>query len=95
MCAVLTHAVSNLFNGVIMQLLRDNFVIALGIYALMIMALGVTGLILFFINRKKVVLDDTPGLIDKQALKDVFTNKGIVFYTALTVITIVLKAVLK
>lgn len=96
--AVVMHAVSNLFNAVIIQLLSDTSMEALAVYSALIMALGVIGLILFIKNRKKVVLDDASGLIDKQAVKDLFTNKGILIYTAytaLTVIAMALKGIIK
>jgi membrane protease YdiL (CAAX protease family) len=93
--AILMHAVSNLFNSVIIQLLLDTSIKALAAYSALIMGLGVTGLILFLKNRKKVVMDDAPGLLGKQAVKDLFTNRGIIFYTALTFIAIVLKRVIK
>lgn len=93
--AILMHAVSNLFNAVIVQLLLDTSTTAVAAYSALIMALGVIGLILFLKNRKKVVTDGASGLIDKQAVKDLFTNKGILFYTALTLITMVLKGVIK
>jgi hypothetical protein len=89
------HAVSNLFNSVIIQLLLDTSIKALAAYSVLIMGLGVTGLILFLKNRKKVVMNDAPGLLDKQTIKDLFTNKGILFYTALTFIAIVLKSIVK
>ena len=93
--AILMHAVSNLFNSVIIQLLLDTSIKALAAYSVLIMGLGVIGLILFLKNRKKVVTDDAPGLLDKQTIKNLFTNKGILFYTALTFIAIVLKKVIK
>jgi len=93
--AYLTLKSGSLANGIIVQILRDTSIKALSAYLVLIIVLGVTGLILFLKNRKKVVLDDAPGLIDKQAAKDLFTNKGILFYTALTFITMVLKGVIK
>ncbi len=42
-----------------------------------------------------MVLDGTSGLIDKQALKDLFSNRGIWIYTVITLIVMVLKAVFK
>lgn len=92
--AILMHAISNLFNSVIVQLLANTSMTALAAYSLLIMALGLIGLILFLKNRKKIVLDGAPGLIGKEAAKDLFTNKGIWFYTALTAIAMLLKAVL-
>ncbi len=93
--AILMHAVSNLFNSVMIQLLLDTSIKALAVYSVLIMGLGVTGLILFIKNRKKVVTDDAPGILDKQTIKDLLSNKGVLFYTALTFITMVLKGVIK
>ena len=94
--AIIMHAVSNLFNAVIIQLLGASISIEImAVYSFLLMALGVIGLILFFINRKKIVLDGASGLLDKQVLKDVFTNRGILLYTALTLVVIVLKGTVK
>lgn len=93
--AILMHAISNLFNSVIIQLLFDTSMMALAAYSVLIMALGVIGLILFVKNRKKVIIDDASGLIDKQTAKDLFSNKGILLYTALTIIVMVLKGIIK
>lgn len=92
--AILMHSISNLFNAVIVQKLLDISVEALAAYSAVIMLLGIIGLILYLVNRKKVVLDGTSGLIDKQALRDLFSNKGIWVYTVITLIVMVLKAVL-
>ena len=88
------HSISNLFNAVIVQKLLDISVAAVGAYSAVIMLLGIIGLILYLVNRKKVFLDGTSGLIDKQALRDLFSNKGIWIYTLITLIVMVLKAVL-
>jgi membrane protease YdiL (CAAX protease family) len=93
--AVIMHALSNLFNSVIIQLLMDFSVMALGIYSLLLMALGITGLVLFLKNRKNIVLDGSPGFMNKQAAKGFFTNRGIFSYTVLTLVFIVLKVLLK
>ncbi|NLL90812.1 MAG: CPBP family intramembrane metalloprotease [Ruminococcaceae bacterium] len=92
--AVIMHSLSNLFNSVIIQLLMEFSVTALGIYSLLIMALGITGLILFIKNRKKIVLDDSPGFMNREAAKGFFTNRGIFAYTVLTLVFMVLKVVL-
>lgn len=92
--AILMHSISNLFNAVIVQQLHSISMEVAAVYSMPIMLLGIIGLILYLVNRKKVVLDGTTGLIDKQALKDLFTNKGIWIYTLITLIVMVLKAVL-
>ncbi|MGI6198837.1 MAG: hypothetical protein ACOYIS_06920, partial [Candidatus Cloacimonadaceae bacterium] len=73
----------------------DISVEAVGAYSAVIMLLGIIGLIIYLVNRKKVVLDGSSGLIDRQALKDLFSNRGIWIYTVITLIVMVLKAVLK
>jgi membrane protease YdiL (CAAX protease family) len=93
--AILMHSISNLFNAVIVQKLMEKSVEALAAYSILIMVLGVIGLIIYLVNRKKVVLDGTSGLIDKQALRDLFSNRGIWIYTVITLIVMVLKAVFK
>ena len=93
--AILMHSISNLFNAVIVQKLMEKSVEALAAYSILIMVLGVIGLIIYLVNRKKVVLDGSSGLIDRQALKDLFSNRGIWIYTVITLIVMVLKAVLK
>lgn len=92
--AILMHSISNLFNAVIVQKLLEQSEMAVGAYSALIMLLGIIGLIIYLVNRKKVVLDGTSGLIDRQALKDLFSNKGIWIYTLITLIVMVLKAVL-
>lgn len=89
--AVIMHALSNLFGSVITQALLGVSEVATGMYSMMLMILGIVGLVLFLINKKKIVLDGDAGLFKKAVIKDVFTNKGIWFYTALTVIVMVLK----
>jgi membrane protease YdiL (CAAX protease family) len=93
--AVIMHAVSNLFNAVIIQLLGASISIeVMAVYSFLIIALGVIGLIIYIINRKKLILDGTSGIFDKQAVKDLFSNKGILLYTALTLVVIVLKGII-
>jgi len=93
--AILMHSISNLFNAVIVQKLMEKSVEALAAYSMLIMVLGIIGLVIYLVNRKKVVLDGSSGLIDKQALKDLFSNRGIWIYTVITLIVMVLKAVFK
>lgn len=93
--AILMHSISNLFNAVIVQKLMEKSVEALAAYSMLIMVLGIIGLIIYLVNRKKVVLDGSSGLIDKQAIRDLFSNRGIWIYTVITLIVMVLKAVFK
>ena len=89
--AVIMHALSNLFGSVITQTLSGISMAATGMYSMLLMILGIVGLVLFLINKKKIVLDGDTGLFRKAVIKDVFTNKGIWFYAALTVIVMLLK----
>ena len=61
------------------------------IYMMIILVLGIIGLILFIINRKKIIVDNKVIFSDKTVIKDVISNKGILFYTILTLIFMVLK----
>ncbi len=67
---------------------------ALGIYSMFMMLLGIIGLICFIKNKKNIVLDNQNKLCDKNILKDIFTNKGIIVYIMLTITIIILKNVL-
>lgn len=89
--AVILHALSNLFGSVITQTLSGISMAATGMYSMLLMILGIVGLILFLINKKKIVLDGDAGLFRKAVIKDIFTNKGIWIYAALTVIVMLLK----
>ena len=88
---IIMHALSNLFGSVITQTLLSISMIAAGIYSMIVMLLGVVGLILFLRNKKKAIIDGEAGLIKKAAIKDVFSNKGIIFYTALTMVVMLVK----
>ena len=52
---------------------------------------AIAGLICFIKNKKKLSIDNDNKLVKKSVLKDIFTNKGIFFYIALTVTMFVLK----
>lgn len=84
--AILMHALSNLFGSVMTQALLGISMTAAGIYSMCLMLLGVTGLVIFLANRKKVRIDDAPGVIKKTAVKDLLRSRGILFYIALTLI---------
>lgn len=65
--------------------------IAVGLYSMFLILLGIIGLILFFINKKKIILDEEKGLFEKTVIKDLLTNKGIIFYILITVIVMCVK----
>ena len=88
---MIMHALSNLFGSILIQFFIGVSKEATIIYMILLMVLGVIGLVLFFRNRKNISLDGTPGLFDKAVLKEVFTNKGILFFTAFSIIIVLLK----
>lgn len=88
---IIMHALSNLFGSVIAQTLMGVSMIAAGLYSILLILLGIIGLILFLVNKKKINLDEEKGLFRKAIVKDVLTNKGIVFYVVVTVCMMCLK----
>ena len=88
---IIMHALSNLFGSIITQALLGVSIVATGFYSMLLILLGIIGLILFLINKKKIVLDGDKGLIRKTIIKEMLTNKGIIFYLVLTAIVIILK----
>lgn len=47
--------------------------------------LGIIGFICFLKNKKKVELDNKNKLFDKVIIKKMFTNKGILVYSLITI----------
>ena len=88
---VLLHSLSNLFGGVLLQLLMGIAMPLAGIYSILLMAIGAVGLSIFMAKRKMVVLDGEPGLVKEDVLKNIFTNRGIWIYIVLTVVVMVVK----
>lgn len=82
---IILHSLSNLFGSVIIQSLQSVSQIAVSIYSMCIMLMGIVGIILFFSNKKKIKIDNDNKLITKLALKDIFFNKGILFYIIITI----------
>lgn len=85
---ILLHALSNLFGSIITQTLLGISEMAAGMYSMCLIALGILGLVLFWVHRKKLVLDGEPCLFKKPIIKDILTNKGILFYIILTAMTV-------
>lgn len=85
---ILLHALSNLFGSVIMQTLLSVSEVAAGVYSMGLIMLGILGLVLFFVYRKKIILDGEPGLFRKTVIKSIVTNRGILVYAALTLIMV-------
>lgn len=88
---IILHSLSNLFGSVIIQSLQSVSQIAVSIYSICIMLMGIVGIILFFSNKKKIKIDNDNKLITKLALKDIFSNKGILFYIIITITMFIFK----
>jgi len=91
MIPIVLHSLSNLFSGIIIGLLQGISQEVLGMYGMFMMLMAIVGLICFIKNKKKISIDNENKLIKKSVLKDIFTNKGIIIYIALTVTMFVLK----
>lgn len=85
---ILLHALSNLFGGIIAQTLLSISIVVAAVYSMSLIVLGILGLILFLIHKKKIVLDGESGLFRKTLIKDILTNRGILFNIVLTVIVV-------
>ena len=92
---IVLHSLSNLFSGIIIALIQDKSQEVLSVYGMFMMLKAIAGLICFIKNKKKLSIDNDNKLVKKSVLKDIFTNKGIFFYIALTVIMFVLKNFIK
>ena len=88
---IILHSLSNLFGSVIIQSLQSVSQIAVSIHSMCIMLMGIVGIILFFSNKKKIKIDNDNKLITKLALKDIFFNKGILFYIIITITMFIFK----
>ena len=66
-----------------------------GMYSIFMMMLAIIGLICFIKNKKRVELDNKNKLLDKTIIKEMFTNKGIIFYTLLTISMMIIKNIAK
>jgi membrane protease YdiL (CAAX protease family) len=91
---IILHSLSNLFGDIILQALRGISMELLGVYAACMVLLGVIGFTLLIRDRSKIVIDNRNELVDKDTLKEIFTNKGIVFCVVLTIAAIMLKNVI-
>ena len=89
--SIILHSLSNLFGSIIIQFLQGISIVAAGIYSVFIMVLAVLGFVLFIKNKKHIVLDDKNVIFNKQVLKTILTNRGIVIYSALTIGMMILK----
>lgn len=92
--SIILHLLSNLFGSIIIQLLQGISMEILGVYSMIMMLLGIIGLICFIKNKKNISIDNKNKLFDKNILKDMLTNKGIIFYIILTIAMMILKNII-
>ena len=83
---IVLHALSNLFGGVILQFLLGIYMPAAGMYSILLMVLGAVGLSLFIKNKKKLTIDGENTLIRMEILRVIFSNKGILLYSGVTIL---------
>jgi len=87
--SIVFHSLSNLFGGILTQMLLGVSDEIFSIYFLLVIVLGLAGLILFIKNRKDFTVDGK--VFGRENLKEVFSNPGILFFVILTVVVMVLK----
>lgn len=92
---ILLHSLSNIFGSIIIQTLQGISMEITGMYFIFMMMLAIIGLICFIKNKKRVELDNKNKLLDKTIIKEMFTNKGIIFYTLLTISMMIIKNIAK
>lgn len=92
--SIILHSLSNLFGSIIIQILQGISIEILGIYSIFMMLLGIIGLICFIKSKRNIVIDNQNKLLDKNIFKDMFTNRGIIFYIILTITMMILKRLL-
>ena len=93
-CAILLHALSNLFGSVILQLLNSTgFVLLTAVYMLLTVAAGITGIVLFLTKKKRIDIEGSHKLIAFGDVKSLITSPGMIFYILLTIAAIVIKSI--
>ena len=92
--SIIFHSLSNIFGSIIIQTLQGISMEITGMYSIFMMLLAIIGLICFIKNKKNIKLDNKNKLLDKTIIKEMFTNKGIIFYTFLTISMMVIKSII-
>lgn len=91
---IILHSLSNIFGSVIIQTLQGISMEITGAYSMFMMLLAIIGLIFFIKNKKMVELDNKNKLLDKKIIKEMFMNKGIIFYILLTISMMIIKSII-
>lgn len=91
---IILHSLSNIFGSILIQVLQGISLEIAGMYSMLMMLLAVIGLFCFLKNKKKVELDNKNKLFDKTVIKEMITNKGIIFYVLLTITMMIIKNIM-
>lgn len=91
--SIIFHSLSNFFGGILTQLLLKISDKIFSVYFILIILLSIAGLLLFIKNRQDFALDDK--IFNADNLKQVFRNKGILFFTTMTVLFMIIKGIIK
>jgi hypothetical protein len=83
---------SNFFGAVLSQLILIFSEKLFPIYFVLVILLAITGLILFVRNKKDFTFEDK--VFSKDNLKQLFTNKGIIFLILATVSFMLIKNII-
>ena len=94
MIYILLHTLSNLFGAIIIYVLQSISLELVIVYSVIIFVCGIIGLVWLIVSKKNISIDNKNKIIDKEVLKDIFTNKGILGYTVFTIAIIIMFNVL-
>ncbi len=89
---IIYHSMSNFFGAVLSQLILIFSEKLFPIYFVLVILLAITGLILFVRNKKDFTFEDK--VFSKDNLKQLFTNKGIIFLILATVSFMLIKNII-
>lgn len=88
---IVLHSLSNVFNGIIQMFIMERFTFEiLKIYMILVAILAIIGVIAFIRNKNIINIDGDNKLFDKNLIKEILSNKGIIFYVFVTIIMMVL-----
>ncbi|NMA50527.1 MAG: CPBP family intramembrane metalloprotease [Mollicutes bacterium] len=86
------HSLSNLFGSIFTQILSGFSDQAFMAYFFLIIIFAIIGIILFIKNKKDFSFNEK--IFGKNNLKQVFSNKGIIFYIIITIVFMIIKQLL-
>jgi membrane protease YdiL (CAAX protease family) len=86
---IIFHSLSNLFGGILPQIIMSISDQLFSIYVILAIILAIVGLILFIRNKKDFTFEDK--IFSQNNLKQLFTNKGIIFLILATISFMLIK----